>query len=54
MPLVPGQGKTTFRCILFPKIFNILALCSFAASLLHEGLSEPEFYGDLVYKLKKD
>ena len=23
-------------------------------SLLHEGLSEPEFYGDLVYKLKKN
>ena len=22
-------------------------------SLLHKGLSEPEFYGDLVYKLKK-
>ena len=22
-------------------------------SLLHHGLSEPEFYGDLVYKLKK-
>ena len=22
-------------------------------SLLHNGLSEPEFYGDLVYKLKK-
>ena len=22
-------------------------------SLLHSGLSEPEFYGDLVYKLKK-
>ena len=22
-------------------------------SLLREGLSEPEFYGDLVYKLKK-
>ena len=22
-------------------------------SLLHEGLLEPEFYGDLVYKLKK-
>ena len=21
--------------------------------LLHEGLSEPEFYGDLVYKFKK-
>ena len=21
--------------------------------LLHQGLSEPEFYGDLVYKLKK-
>ena len=22
-------------------------------SLLHQGLSEPEFYGELVYKLKK-
>ena len=22
-------------------------------SLLHQGLSEPEFHGDLVYKLKK-
>ena len=22
-------------------------------SLLRQGLSEPEFYGDLVYKLKK-
>ena len=22
-------------------------------SLLHQGLSEPEFYGDLVYKYKK-
>ena len=22
-------------------------------SLLHQGLSEPDFYGDLVYKLKK-
>ena len=22
-------------------------------SLLHQGLSEPEFYGDMVYKLKK-
>ena len=22
-------------------------------SFLHQGLSEPEFYGDLVYKLKK-
>ena len=22
-------------------------------TLLHQGLSEPEFYGDLIYKLKK-
>ena len=22
-------------------------------SLLHQGISEPEFYGDLVYKFKK-
>ena len=28
--------------------FNVLN------SLLHQGLSEPEFYGDLVYKLKKN
>ena len=25
----------------------------FKKSLLHQGLSEPEFYGDLVYKFKK-
>ena len=25
----------------------------FKKSLLHQGLSEPEFYGDVVYKLKK-
>ena len=25
----------------------------FFLSLLHQGLSEPEFYGDLVYKFKK-
>ena len=29
--------------------FKLLGL----KSLLHQGLSEPEFYGDLVYKLKK-
>ena len=23
-------------------------------TLLHQGLSEPEFYGDLVYKFKKN
>ena len=28
---------------------NVLVL----KSLLHQGLSEPEFYGDLVYKFKK-
>ena len=28
-------------------------MCIGLKSLLREGLSEPEFYGDLVYKLKK-
>ena len=37
---------------------NILTLRSnilvfLAGTLLHQGLSEPEFYGDLVYKFKK-
>ena len=27
-------------------------VCSLRLSLLKQGLSEPEFYGDLVYKLK--
>ena len=30
-----------------------LCLLSYFKSLLRQGLSEPEFYGDLVYKLKK-
>ena len=29
--------------------FNVFGL----KTLLHQGLSEPEFYGDLVYKFKK-
>ena len=38
---------------------NILTLRSnilvfLAGTLLHHGLSEPEFYGDLVYKFKKN
>ena len=28
-------------------------LMSDTKSLLHQGLSEPEFYGDLVYKFEK-
>ena len=31
----------------FPK-FNVGL-----KTLLHQGLSEPEFYGDLIYKFKK-
>ena len=27
--------------------------CDDLKSLLHQGLSEPEFYGDLVYKFEK-
>ena len=35
------------------KICNFQAKVEFQLSLLHQGLSEPEFYGDLVYKFKK-
>ena len=31
----------------------ILAFLSAMPRILHQGLSEPEFYGDLVYKFKK-
>ena len=36
-----------FMVLLVPK-FNVGL-----KTLLHQGLSEPEFYGDLVYKFKK-
>ena len=32
---------------------NFFFVCFFCSKFLSEGLSEPEFYGDLVYKLKK-
>ena len=31
-------------------VFNIFIVLK---SLLHQGISESEFYGDLIYKLKK-
>ena len=34
-------------------ILRLLNTCGTLYQLLDEGLSEPEFYGDLVYKLKK-
>ena len=42
----------------FPKCFRryyafISKFQDGLKSLLHQGLSEPEFYGDLMYKLKK-
>ena len=36
--------------ICYPLEIKILLLLK---TLLHQGLSEPEFYGDLVYKFKK-
>ena len=37
------------------RVIGIISLEGFfqVLSLLHQGLSEPEFYGDLVYKFKK-
>ena len=40
----------------FSKFYRLDLISKFQVglkSLLHQGLSEPDFYGDLVYKLKK-
>ena len=47
-----------FLPIYFPHILSIsvnphLFSCERLKSLWRQGLSEPDFYGDLVYKLKK-
>ena len=35
------------------RLVNVINMvCSLRLSLLKQGLSEPEFYGDLVYKFK--
>ena len=34
-------------------VISAQTLHCYLKSLLHQGLSEPEFYGDLVYKFKK-
>ena len=39
---------------LLHMLLNVINLvCSLWLSLLKQGLSEPEFYGDLVYKFRK-
>ena len=35
-------------------VFNPITVNVGLKTLLHQGLSEPEFYGDLVYKFKKN
>ena len=48
--------ENTIICILHNQAFLMLDLFKFNVglkSLLHQGLSDPEFYGDLVYKFKK-
>ena len=36
------------------RLVNVINMvCSLRLSLLKQGLSEPEFYGDLVYKFRK-
>ena len=44
------ENKFKIRFQFFLKFVQILLDYKF---LLHQGLSEPDFYGDLVYKLKK-
>ena len=39
---------------LLHRLINVITLvCSLRLSFLKQGLSEPEFYGDLVYKQRK-
>ena len=41
-------------CKTFSKFYDLISKLQIGLkSLLRQGLSEPEFYGDLVYKLKK-
>ena len=44
--------KTLRNNITNSRIGNDLPISNLK-SLLHKGLSEPEFYGDLVYKFEK-
>ena len=38
----------------YRRYYNLISKFQIGLNfLLHQGLSEPEFYGDLVYKLKK-
>ena len=55
--------KGSLTKVHYPKLYNMVHLLAFIVLLLSkdltiifilsEGLSEPEFYGDLVYKFKK-
>ena len=39
---------------LLHRLVNVINLvCSLRLSLLKQGLSEPKFYGDLMYKFRK-
>ena len=45
--------RKTFSKI-YRRYYNLISKFQIGPkSLLHQGLSEPEFFGDLVYKLKK-
>ena len=46
------QKNFTYLCFGF-QTFSLIIQKLETISLLSEGLSEPEFYGDLVYKFKK-
>ena len=49
----PGvRGWLRLLLVALPGLF-CLPFCSLWLSLLKQGFSEPEFYGDLVYKFRK-
>ena len=47
-------GNITWASVLYRRHYELVSKFNGGLkTLLHQGLSEPEFYGDLVYKFKK-
>ena len=49
-----GTMRTLFWTRIYRRHYDLVSKFNVGLkTLLHQGLSEPEFYGDLVYKFKK-
>ena len=51
---IPNSLELVDRVVFYHRYDELVSKFNVGLkSLLHQGLSEPEFYGDLVYKVKK-